>query len=169
MGRGVLTSKILQKMVKIPSKRHASDLQMMGFFLQNDLGIMAKVISWCQWWRHLAKCMRHLVRCIRHLTNWMWHLVRCRQSEHLSPSPRADPVGAPTRDSFFPHLISRDASFYAINIDSLPLWFGLWIFHQGTLTPLPYFPGSQGFLYFWVKGYIWRILEEKSPRIPSLH
>jgi len=44
MGRGALTSKNLQKMVKIPSKGHGSSSQMMGFFLQNDLGIMKNVL-----------------------------------------------------------------------------------------------------------------------------
>jgi hypothetical protein len=43
-GHGALTFKNLQKMVKIPSKRHGSGFEMMGFFLQNDLGIMTNVL-----------------------------------------------------------------------------------------------------------------------------
>jgi hypothetical protein len=43
-GEGALTFKNFKKMVKIPSKRHGSDSQMMGFFLQNDLGIMKNVL-----------------------------------------------------------------------------------------------------------------------------
>jgi hypothetical protein len=55
MGRGALTFKNPPKMVKIPSKRHVFDFQMMGFFLQNDLGIMKNVLSWCQGVATLSK------------------------------------------------------------------------------------------------------------------
>jgi hypothetical protein len=55
MGKGALTFKNPPKMVKIPSKRHVSGFQMMGFFLQNDLGIMKNVLSWCQGVATLSK------------------------------------------------------------------------------------------------------------------
>jgi hypothetical protein len=43
MDRGVPPFINAQKMVEFPSKKHVSDLEMMGFFLQYDLGIMENV------------------------------------------------------------------------------------------------------------------------------
>jgi len=43
MDRGVSPFINSPKMVKFPSKRHVSGLEMMGFFLQHDLRIMGNV------------------------------------------------------------------------------------------------------------------------------
>jgi hypothetical protein len=43
MARGVPPFINAQKMVKFPSEKHVSGLEMMGFFLQYDLGIMENV------------------------------------------------------------------------------------------------------------------------------
>jgi hypothetical protein len=45
------------KMVDFPSKRHVSDLEMIGFFLQHDLGIMENVLNGVNDLQHLEKCM----------------------------------------------------------------------------------------------------------------
>jgi hypothetical protein len=43
MERGVPPFINAPKMVEFSSKKHVSDLEMMGFFLQHDLGIMENV------------------------------------------------------------------------------------------------------------------------------
>jgi hypothetical protein len=42
-GQGGATLHKCPKMVEFSSKKHVSDLEMMGFFLQHDLGIMENV------------------------------------------------------------------------------------------------------------------------------
>jgi hypothetical protein len=60
--KGALTFKNLQKMVKISSKRHGSSSQMMGLFLQNDLGIMKNVLEWFQRVMKLSKVNATLIK-----------------------------------------------------------------------------------------------------------
>jgi hypothetical protein len=76
-GKGGIDLQNPPKMVKIPSKRHVFGFQMMGFFLQNDLGIMKNVLSWCQGVVTLSKVHATLSKVHTNLTKCMRHLVRC--------------------------------------------------------------------------------------------
>jgi hypothetical protein len=64
MSRGLPPFINASKKVDFPSKKHVSDLEMMGFFLQHDLGIMGNVFHGVNKLQHLEKYIKHLLMCI---------------------------------------------------------------------------------------------------------